>query len=475
MDSHKQITAVVCGAGNRGKDVYGNYALLHPDQVKIVAVAETNDIRRHEFAQLHQLSSDQCYGSWETLFDQPKLADVAIITTQDQLHTQPAIKAMEKGYQVLLEKPMATTLSECILLTEIANKTGVELRIAHVLRYTTFFQKIHDLISTGEVGEVMTIDLRENVSYYHYAHSFVRGNWSNLKKSSPMILAKSCHELDILYWLVGVPAKNISSFGSLLHFQPENAPPGAPKRCLDNCPAAQQCKYYAPRLYIDIIPLLRIAVHSSSMKTKLIASIALNYPNLFSKLKKFIPSFRRVDEYRGWPVSTISEDLSIPGKWEALRTSDYGRCVYHSDNDVVDHQVTIIEFENKITATFTMHGFSHVEGRTIRVDGTKGTIIGSFLATGSRITVYDHLKGTKALVYDSKADTDPNDGHGGGDTGIMKSFIDSILNKSKSDKLTSASVSLESHVLAFAAEESRLNNSVIELQQYRKRNSQDKS
>ena len=464
----KQITAVIIGAGNRGKDVYGQYILKFPDQIKVVAVAEPNSIRRNEFSLLHELSPNQCYESYEALLQQSKLADVAIITTQDQLHAQPALKAMKKGYQVLLEKPMATTLSECVLLAETATKTGKELRIAHVLRYSPFFQMIYNTVQKGEIGEIITIDLRENVSYYHYAHSFVRGNWSKQEKSSPMILAKSCHDLDILYWLVGKPVKVLSSFGSLSHFRSENAPSGAPQRCLDNCPATDECKYFAPRLYIDLIPLLRNAQKSTSLKLKLVAYLSLNYPRLFSKLKDIIPLFKQIDEYKGWPVSTITDDLTLPGKWNALKNSDYGRCVYYSNNDVVDHQVVILEFENKVTATFTMHGFSHEEGRTIRIDGTTGTIIGEFLDTRNRITVYDHLTGKEKVILNKKAGFETGSGHGGGDFGLMKSFVNSIQNKNLSEALTSASASLESHIMAFAAEESRLNNTVINLDQFRK-------
>ncbi|MCK4848135.1 MAG: Gfo/Idh/MocA family oxidoreductase, partial [Candidatus Heimdallarchaeota archaeon] len=268
------ISAVLCGAGNRGKDVYGVYALQHPKDIVFVAVAEPNPVRRNEFATAHNIESQRCFESWEELLEQPKMADVAFITTQDQLHTQPTLKALEMGYHVLLEKPMAATLEECLLLTKKADECELELRIAHVLRYTPFFRKIKDLISTGRIGDVITIDLRENVSYYHYAHSFVRGNWNNLVKSSPMILAKSCHDMDILYWLVGVPVKYISSFGSLLHFRSENAPSGASGRCL-GCPAATSCKYYAPRLYIDIVPLLHVVAKSKLRRDRIIAKLAL--------------------------------------------------------------------------------------------------------------------------------------------------------------------------------------------------------
>ncbi|MHA2156163.1 MAG: Gfo/Idh/MocA family protein [Candidatus Hodarchaeales archaeon] len=468
MKTPKTVTAVIIGAGNRGKDVYGQYAQIYPDEIKIIAVAEPNEIRRREFASQHNLQADRIYESWETLLAEPKIADVAIITTQDRLHTQPSLQAMEMGYQVLLEKPMAPNLKECVRLVKKANETGSQLRIAHVLRYTEFFQTLKSLITNGRIGEIMTIDLRENISYYHYAHSFVRGNWNNLKKSSPMILAKSCHDLDLLYWLVGVPAKFISSFGSLLHFHPGNAPVGATPRCLDGCLATTSCKYYAPRIYIDIIPLLRIAIKSTSREVRILANLALHRPRIFHFLKRYIPSFRRIENYDGWPVSVITDDLSISGKWKALETTDYGKCVYFSENDVVDHQVVNLEFENKVTATFTMHGFSHEEGRTIRVDGTTGTIIGEFLDSGPKLTLYDHFEGSETIVLDQSIGVDTQSGHGGGDFRLMRSFIDSIRDNTNGDLLTSAKASLESHILAFASEESRLKKKVVSLEEFKK-------
>jgi predicted dehydrogenase len=468
LNSTKKISGVLCGAGDRGKDVYGNYALQNPNDIEFIAVAEPNPVRRNEFATAHNIPTDLCFNSWEDLLTRPKIADVAFITTQDQLHAQPALKALEMGYHVLLEKPMATTLDECILLAEKANEYGLELRIAHVLRYTPFFLAIKDAITSGRVGEVITVDLRENVSYYHYAHSFVRGNWNNLTKSSPMILAKSCHDMDLLYWLVGVPVKYLSSFGSLLHFKKENAPTGASERCL-GCIAAPTCKYYAPRIYLDIVPLLRIATKSKKRSERFIVKLALNHPTLFSKIKQFFPGSRRITEYDGWPVSVISDDLSQEGKLNALKMTDYGRCVYMSDNDVVDHQVVNFEFENGVTSTFTMHGFSHEEGRTIRIDGTIGTIIGEFLASGEKLTLYNHLTGRETDLINTKADTDPEPGHDGGDKGLIDNIIKFLQTGEKFGSFTNASASLESHILAFAAEEARLKKKVIFIDEIRKK------
>ncbi|UCG02876.1 MAG: Gfo/Idh/MocA family oxidoreductase [Candidatus Heimdallarchaeota archaeon] len=464
MDSDECITAVMIGAGNRGKDVYGQYALDHPHELKFIAVAEPHSVRRNQFARAHFIPSSGQYETWEDLL-QSKIAEAAFICTQDRKHTAPALKALNLGYNVLLEKPMATKIDECILLTKKAEEVKKQLRIAHVLRYTPFFQKIYEIIQSGQIGDVITIDHRENVSYWHMAHSFVRGHWAKEKSSSPMILAKSCHDLDILYWLVGSSPRIISSFGSLTHFKPDNAPSGATKRCLDGCNSIDSCKYYAPRIYIDIIPLLRIAQIGGSRKVHFIANLALKHPRIFSKLKG-LPLFRQVDAYQGWPVSTITEDLSIEGKWNALRNSPYGSCVYFADSDVVDHQVTIIEFENSVTATFTMHGHSHLEGRTIRIDGTKGTLIGEFLASGERIIFYNHLKETEDIIFNKKMQS--RSGHGGGDLGLVESFIKSLHEETK-EPLTSASASLESHIMAFAAEEARLTDNTIKMDEFKNR------
>ncbi|MFX1517851.1 MAG: Gfo/Idh/MocA family oxidoreductase [Promethearchaeota archaeon] len=463
--SNECISAIMIGAGNRGKDVYGTYALNHPQDLKFVAVAEPHPVRRELFAKVHGIPSSHQYKTWEDLL-QSKIAEAAFICTQDQMHIAPAVKALDLGYNVLLEKPMATKIDECILLTKKAEEMKKQLRIAHVLRYTPFFKKIFKIIQSGQIGNVITIDHRENVSYWHMAHSFVRGNWAKEESSSPMILAKSCHDLDILYWLVGSSPRFISSFGTLKHFKPEEAPSGATSRCLDGCFAIDSCQYYAPRIYIDIIPLLRMAQIGGSGRVRFIANLALKHPQLFSKLKNF-PGFRQVDKYQGWPVSTITEDLTTEGKWKALKTGPYGRCVYFADNDVVDHQVTIIEFDNGVTATFTMHGFSHFEGRTIRIDGTKGTLIGEFLASGEKLILYDHFHETEKVIIDQKMNLDAEIGHGGGDIGLIRSFIKSL--RDSEEPLTTAKSALESHVMAFAAEEARLTNSTIQLAEFKKK------
>jgi predicted dehydrogenase len=469
LQSNEPLKAILIGAGNRGKDVYGEWALKNPKKLKFVALAEPNPIRRKLFSKAHSIPQVMQFNSWERILNSQigKLAEIAFIATQDQLHTKPALEALNLGYNVLLEKPMATSLNECKLLVKNAEEQGRQLRIAHVLRYTRFFNAIKETIRSGRIGRIITIDHRENVSYFHYAHSYVRGNWAKESISSPMILAKSCHDLDLLYWFIGEPAFQISSFGSLSYFCSENAPSGATKRCTDGCPVSQTCKYYAPRIYIDIIPLLHIVQVGGSRRMRFQIKTALNRPWLFRLTKKLLPFSQQLTDYKGWPVNTITEDLSLEGKWKALKTGPYGRCVYYCDNDVVDHQVTIIRWKNGITATFTMHGFSHAEGRTIRIDGTEGSLIGESLLSGSRLVFYNHQAGTKEIIIEEGMTIDPESGHGGGDCGLIQSFIDSINGKKGEEPLTSAKASLESHLMAFAAEESRISNTLVNIDIYR--------
>ena len=471
-EEKKILKAVLVGAGNRGLAVYGNYALRNAEKLKFIAVAEPIEARRKKFAKLHELHSNRCYESWEDLLAEDKLADTAFICTQDQMHVEPTIKALEKGYDVLLEKPMAHTLEGCIKIVRKVEETGKILGIGHVLRYTNFFSTIYNTIQDGLLGNVINITHRENVSWYHMAHSFVRGNWRNVKDSSPMILAKCCHDLDLLYWMVGSLPKKISSFGSLIHFKPENAPNGAPKYCLDGCPAKDTCNYYAPRIYIDIIPIIQVIEKSDNKLIKFFGYLRKKHLKFLIGLSKIITLLKDLRYWKNWPVGPLyinqPEDYSDEAKLKILKTSPYGRCVYHCDNDVVDHQVVNIEFENNVTANLTMHGFSEQEGRTLRIDGTKATLIGEFHGYGEKITLYNHYSGTEEIIFTQKLSFDAS-AHGGGDFLLIDAFIDSLVDKNKRQPLTNARSSLESHLMAFAANESRLKSTVVDMKEYRKK------
>lgn len=432
------LEVVLIGAGQRGTRAYGPYAHKHPEQVRFVAVADPNPVRRQKFADEHDIDDSRCFDSWQALVAEGRLGKAAIVTTMDQMHVEPAIAAMEAGYDVLLEKPMAHTLEGCVQLVQAAERTGRILQICHVLRYSPFWMKLNELLAAGRLGRVITVEHRENVSYWHMAHSFVRGNWGNEAASTPMILAKCCHDLDVLYWNFG-KAKRLHSFGSLLHYTAESVGPEIPLRCTDGCPIEQSCAFSAKSIYLDFRPFKQMA-----------AAMGKSYD--------VDPQTPKV-----WPFTALSEDVSYAGRVKALEEGPYGRCVYRCDNDVVDNQVVSMEMESGATVTLIMHGHSHLEGRTLRIDGTKATLRAAFNHTGDEITIIDHLTGTvENVTYE-----EPTSGHGGGDYGIMRDFVRAL--HGETTPLTTARESLESHLMAFASEESRKAGKVITMEEYRSR------
>ncbi len=459
------LEAILIGAGNRGAEVYARWALAHPERLKLVAVAEPLAERRERFGRDHGIPAERQFTTWEDLLALPQLARAAVIATQDQQHTGPALAALEAGYDVLLEKPMAHRLEDCIALVQAAERSGRILMICHVLRYTDFWQRVYEIMHSGRLGQIITISHRENVGAWHMAHSYVRGNWRNCALSSPMILAKCCHDLDLLYWLTGRPVTRLSSVGSLRHFRRENAPHGAPDRCLDGCPAAPTCSFYAPALYVDLNPLTRILSYSSNPLERFGGWLARNQRGLFKGLAANVPLFRGLTEYDGWPRNVISDtpadEVSL---WEALRTGPYGRCVYRCDNDVVDHQIVAMEFEGGISASLTMHGHSFEEGRTVRIDGSQATLLGKFSHNQMFIDLHDHRSLKRERI--SLPNAVRTGGHGGGDERLMAGFVD-VLNGKEQAALTSARGALESHLLAFAAERARVEGSVIEMAAFR--------
>ena len=470
----KTLTSILIGAGNRGMTVYGNYAIRYPKKLNFIAVAEPITYRRDKFAKLHNIPLERCYGSWEGVLKEDKFADVVFVCTQDQMHVEPTLKALDKGYDVLLEKPMAHTLEGCYKIIECVKATGRILGVCHVLRYTAFFSTIKKAIREGSLGNLINISHRENVSWYHMAHSFVRGNWRNAKESSPMILAKCCHDLDLLFWMVEALPKKISSFGSLLHFKSINAPINSPNYCVEGCPIEDSCLYYAPRIYIDIVPITQILEKSEKTLFKFLANLRTKHKRILAILSRPIKLLQSLRYWRDWPVEPLysglpeeaSEDYSDATKMRILRTSPYGKCVYKCDNNVIDHQVVNIEFENNVTANLIVHGFSEREGRTLRIDGTKATLIGEFFDSGQKITVYNHFTGTSKVIFSKKLSIDYS-GHGGGDFALVDAFLETLTNQEKSQPLTNANDTIESHLMAFAANESRLKAKVIEMDEFR--------
>lgn len=402
----KPLTAIIIGAGDRGVRAYAPYAQNYPNELKIIGVAEPNMERRTKLQQAHTISDEFCFESWEEVFSlERKIADIAIICTLDRNHFKPTMKALELGYHILLEKPMSPDPKECIVMEQAAKKYNRQLTICHVLRYTEFWATIKKVISSGEIGEIVSLQLNENVEVMHMSHSFVRGNWNNKEKSSPMILQKSCHDMDIISFVIGKDCKRVSSYGSLMHFKEENAPIGAPKRCLDGCPVEHECPFHAGRYYLG--------------------------------------------EGKGW-AKKFTEDYTNEGIIKALNETSYGKCVYRSDNNVVDHQVVNMEFEGGATATFSMCGFTREQTRIVQIMGTKGEIRGNM--DENQISIFDFLTKHETII---KFDN-PIGGHGGGDNGIIRTFLREVRSGSEEGSVSSASASVRSHLMAFAAEESRL-------------------
>jgi predicted dehydrogenase len=347
---------------------------------------------------------------------------------------------------------------------QTAETTGRQLHICHVLRYTSHFAKLREVIQSGVLGQIVNVHHRENVSWWHMAHSFVRGNWRNQAESSPMILAKCCHDLDILIWMLDDGCHILSSVGNLLHYLPKNAPEGAPERCLDGCPAADRCPYYAPFIYVDHIPLWRNIGASAKGLEGWATRMQLRSPELIKALSNAIPTLKKLSNYRGWPSAVLTNDPTPKNVMAALREGPYGRCVYHCDNDVVDHQVVNMQFESGTSVTLTMHGHSHEEGRSTLIEGSRGRLYAEFQLGGSWIEVDEHLSD-----WHTRHEThlSAESGHGGGDFGLIAAFVKALQSQNESVGLTSARNSLESHLMAFAAEDARLNEKVVRMDDYR--------
>ena len=417
----RPVSAVLIGAGGRGW-AYSNYALDHPGKLKMVGVAEPIEEIRIGFVAKHKIPAENVFETWEDIFVREKIADAVFICTQDRMHFEPAMAAISKGYNILLEKPISPVPEECLKLAEEAETKGVRVIVCHVLRYAPFFVKIKTIIDSGEIGNVVSITHNENVGFMHHAHSFVRGNWRNVAESSPMILAKSCHDTDIIQWLIGKKCLRLSSFGSLYHFNENNCPEDAPKRCTDRC--QHDCIYDARKWYL-----------------------LDGVNNLYAK---------------NWfaPAVTKSIDPTNERILNALKTGPYGRCVYKCDNDVVDHQVTNMEFEGGITAAFTMCAFTHDISRTIKIMGTKGELRGHM----EKNSIIIHEFGTSTEKELITLSDEGHVGHGGGDTAMMEAFCDYINGNYRGNSLSEIRISADNHMISFAAEESRLaGGKVVEL------------
>ncbi len=376
-------------------------------------MAEPVAHKREKFAATHHIAPEYCFESWEDILALDKFADAAIIATQDTMHFEPTMLALEKGYHVLLEKPISGNKHELIALREQAKRHHRSLSIAHVLRYSDIFSQIKHVLDRNEIGEVKSIQHQENIAYWHYAHSFVRGPWHNKAQSNPIILAKACHDMDLLVWYANAKCTRVASFGNLRTFSPANKPAGATDRCI-SCPHVTTCLYSAPRIYAKerVDHLARIVVNENG---------------------------------------TLENGLAV---------SDYGRCVYDMDNDVMESQVTVLEFENGVEATFHLCAFTNDISRYIHIMGSEGELRAN---TMDRQIVVNRFAEDETRIYPIQ---EADSGHEGGDFGIMRNFIDDVKRNDFTNGRTSVEKSIMSHLMALAAEEARLTQSVIDLETF---------
>ncbi|XP_043531877.1 uncharacterized protein zgc:154075 isoform X2 [Chiloscyllium plagiosum] len=397
------VEVIIIGAGNRGQ-TYAFFSKDFPERMKVVGVADCRLIARQNLQMKYSIQDCNIFSDWREAAKREKFADAVIIATPDRHHKDPTVAFAKKGYHILLEKPMAVTVDDCKEIVLVCKENNVILAVCHVLRYSPPILKVH-------------------VGFYHFAHSFVRGNWRNEQESTFSLMAKSCHDIDIINSLMfGKRCIKVSSFGSLSHFIKDDKPEGAADRCLD-CAVEKCCPYSAKKLYLEGVK----------------------------------------NGKKGWPISVICEGstVDIESVTKALREGPYGRCVYECDNDVVTHQVVNMEFEEGVTAAFTMVAFTEkLASRKITIYGTEGELSSE---GQDPVTVFDFLTQTKTeypLDYSSIQNTHLG-GHGGADYYLMDSFIQAVAENNPSLIRTGPEETLLSHLLVFDAERSRRENRVV--------------
>ena len=419
----KQLKVILIGAGNRGC----NYVRLAkencPEKLDVVAIADPDLSRGREIIEAYGIPEEMIFDDWKKVLALPKFADAAIIATQDNNHFEPACAALVAGYDLLLEKPVASTAEECLGISDLANSLGRKVVVCHVLRYAPFFETVKHIIDSGRIGKVVNIVHTECVGNIHQSHSYVRGNWRDSKESSPMILAKSCHDLDIVQWLLDKECTRVQSFGSLSYFRPENAPEGAPEYCIQSCPHESECVYSAVKIY---------------------------------KERQFPVWVRYVTKKENATDEEIEKIIS---------ETNYGKCIFKCGNDVVDHQVVNLEYEGGETVSFTMSAFNK-GGRKINVMGTAGELWANMSDKTVHIFDFKTREIETIDVLNYVKDESIVGGHGGGDLGIVKAFCEYLTGEYKGNAVSDISTSVGNHLVAFAAESSRLEGKVINMGEF---------
>ena len=408
----KQFTVAILGCGARGAETYGRLMYGAKDKYKIVSLCDFSEKTLEKYGEIFDVPSQNRFSSEEEFF-QEKRAELLVIGTQDADHVRHCVAALEVGYDVLLEKPLTAKREECETLLAAQKKYGGKVLVCHVLRYAPAFMKVKELLDQGSIGRLVAMQAIEQVGYWHYSHSYVRGNWRRSEDTSPMILAKCCHDLDLLQWYAGSKCKSVSSIGDLTFFKEENAPEGAAKRC-GECKLEEECPFSAKNVYIK-------CWNASGCPENL------------------------------WPYNVVTPVLPITEQAlvKALEEGPYGRCVFACDNDVVDHQLTNMTFENGVKATLTMTAFTWGGGRIMKFFGTAGELVLDESLDTIEFKPYGKGKETISLAKLSEGGY----GHGGGDWGLVCKLYEVLCGKIAPE--TSLDASVESHLIGIAAEESR--------------------
>jgi predicted dehydrogenase len=423
---NEPITLAIIGCGQRGTS-YTGYALDYPRKCKVVAIAEPRPNTRDIFARNHKLDRTLVFDDWQELLKASadtiqtigkRLADAVIVAVQDHMHCEVVSAFAAQGYHILCEKPMATNLEDCFEMEKAVKNAGIIYGVGHVLRYSPYSKAVTEVVRSGQLGELINVVHTEPVGYFHFAHSYVRGHWKKESESSFSLMTKSCHDIDILcHWLSPAIPTRVSSFGSLQHFRKEKKPPtaGTATRCLE-CSIEQDCPYSAKKVYLE--PVSRGNTH--------------------------------------WPACTIVDGVpDIENITDALHNGPYGQCVYESNNDVCDHQVVNIEYSSGATVSFTMVAYtSLICERQTRLHFTHGEIVGDM----KNFTVTDFRTGHKTTHHPKNE----GGGHGGGDLGLMRTFVEAVRTNNQELLGTDVSEVLRSHLTVFAAETSRREGTVID-------------
>lgn len=379
-----------------------------------VGVVEPHDGARAAFQQRHGVPDQRAFLSVEDFLETPRFADLVFICTPDPTHYSICRDVSAKGYDVVLEKPVATNLAECLALLQVEAASRNRIFVAHVLRYSPFFRAVKQVVDSGELGAIRHMTLSENIGHWHYAHSYVRGNWARVDRSAPLVLTKSSHDLDLLCWLVGRPPRTLASWGGLDYFTPGNAPAGAAHRCLD-CHLQEECIFSASRFYLN--------------------------------------------ERREWPFDVIAAPPdSLAARRAALEEGPYGRCVWQADNDVCDHQTVLLDFGEGLEAIFDLQALTAENTRTLRILFDGGELNGDVRRGELTITRFSgHTVPTEPERLPLPENGDP---HGGGDLAMLQGLHEHLSEGRHGGMVTSLQQSIAGHVLAFLAEESRLADSV---------------